>query len=267
MNRIDQKFKELRKKRQKAFIAFVTAGDPALRITEELVLSFERNGVDIVELGVPFSDPLADGATIQASSQRALQNAVNIPRILNTVKRIRQQSQIPIALMTYYNPVYHYGEQKFVQDAKRSGVDGIIIPDLPPEEAEGIIRHSKRNDMATIFFLAPTSTRQRVRRIVKQSTGFIYYVALTGVTGARKGFDRSNAAKIRSFREFTTKPICVGFGVSTPVQVKAAAKVADGVIVGSAIVDRINRNAGKRDCVTNVSGFVRTLARALKVRE
>lgn len=267
MNRIDQKFKELKKKRQKAFIAFVTAGDPSLRSTEELVLSFERNGVDIVELGVPFSDPLADGTTIQASSQRALQKAVNIPKILNTVKRIRQKSQIPIALMTYYNPVYHYGEDKFILDAKRSGVDGIIIPDLPPEEAGGIIRYAKCGGLSTVFFLAPTSTPRRVRHIVRQSTGFIYYVALTGVTGARKGLDKSNLSKIRLARKLTAKPICVGFGVSTPAQVRAAAKVADGVIVGSAIVDRISRNAGKRDMVKSASRFVRTLARTLKVKE
>ena len=241
----------------------MTAGDPSLQATEALVLSFARNGVDIVELGVPFSDPLADGTTIQASSQRALQSAVNIPKILNAVKRIRTESQIPIALMTYYNPVYHYGEQKFVQDAKRSGVDGILIPDLPPEEASGIIRHARRNGISIIFFLAPTSTQQRVRRIVRQSTGFVYYVSLTGVTGAHKGFDKRNSDKIRSARKITAKPICVGFGVSTPAQVRAAAKIADGVIVGSAIVDQINKNAGKRNLVRNTSRFVRALAKGL----
>jgi tryptophan synthase alpha chain len=264
MNRIDQKFRELKSRKKKAFIAFVTAGDPALRITEELVLAFEHNGVDIIELGIPFSDPLADGATIQASSHRALARAVNIPKILNTVRRIRQRSQIPIALMTYYNPVYHYGDQKFVRDAKQSGVDGIIIPDLPPEEANGMIRYARRNEVAMVFFLAPTTTPRRMKRVVKQSTGFVYFVSMTGVTGAQQGFDKDNAVKIRSAQKITTKPICVGFGVSTPAQVRSLAKIADGVIVGSAIVDQIHKNAGKRNLVQKVARYVRTLAKGLK---
>lgn len=263
MNRIDQKFRELRNERKKAFIAFVTAGDPDLKTTEKLVLAFERAGIDIIELGVPFSDPLADGPTIQASSQRALKKGVNLERILKAVSRIRQKSQIPIALMTYYNPVFHYGEERFARDAQRCGVDGMIIPDLPPEESGVLIRSAMARDLSTVFFLAPTTTPQRMKRIVKASTGFIYYVSLTGVTGARKGFSKDNRKRIRFARRFTGKPVCVGFGVSTPSQVKSAAKIADGVIVGSAIIRQIEKNSGKKDMVKNVVRFVRALSRGL----
>jgi len=264
MNRIDKKFNELRKRRKKAFIAFVTAGDPSLKITEELVYSFERNGVDIIELGVPFSDPLADGPTIQASSQRSLKNGTNLHKILNTVKRIRQRSQVPIALMTYYNPIFHYGESKFIKDAQKYGVDGVIIPDLPPEEATSFIKSAKARRLATSFFLAPTTTRQRMKKIVKAATGFVYYVSLTGVTGARKPFSAKNMANIRSAKRMTKKPICVGFGISTPTQVRSVAKICDGVIVGSAIVKQIEKNRGKANLVKNVSRFVWVLARGLK---
>ncbi len=263
MNRIDQKFRELRRKKKKAFIPFITSGDPNLKTTEELVLSFEQAGADIVELGVPFSDPLADGPTIQASSQRALKKGVSLEKILNTVSRIRQRSQVPIALMTYYNPILKYGEDKFVRHAKKCGVDGLIIPDLPPEEAKGLIRAAKKQDISTIFFLAPTTTLQRMKRIVKASTGFIYYVSMTGVTGSNKKFAKENVEKIRAARRLTKKPICIGFGVSTPTQVKTVAKTADGVIVGSAIVKQIQKNKGKKDLVKNVTRFVWTLTRGL----
>ena len=264
MNRIDQKFKDLKKGKKKAFIAFITAGDPSLRQTEELVLSFERNGVDIVELGVPFSDPLADGPTIQASSQRAIQKGTNLKKILNTVKRIRSRSQIPIALMTYYNPIFHYGEVQFIRDAKKYGVDGVIVPDLPPEEAIKFRSAAKTQNLSTVFFLAPTTTRQRMRKIVKAATGFVYYVSSTGVTGAHKAFSGKNTANIRLAKRMTKKPICIGFGISTPSQVRLVAKMADGVIVGSAIVNQIEKNRGKRNLVNNVSRFVWTLTKGLK---
>ena len=263
MNRIDRTFKELKRKRKKALIPFVTAGDPNLKITEELVLSFEQAGADIIEIGVPFSDPLADGPTIQASSQRALKKGVTLEKILTTVSRIRQKSQVPIALMTYYNPVFHYGEDKFIRNAKKHGVDGIIIPDLPPEEAQVLIKSAKSHDMATVFFLAPTTTKQRMKQIVKASTGFVYYVSITGVTGTNKKFAQENAAKIQLAKRLTNKPICIGFGVSTPAQAKSVSKIADGVIVGSAIVKQINKNKGKKNLVKNVTRFVWTLARGL----
>ncbi len=261
MNRIDQTFERLKKVRQKAFIAFLTAGDPSLKVTEELVVSFEQVGVDIVEIGVPFSDPLADGPTIQAASQRALNNHVTLAKILQLVKRIRTRSQIPLALMTYYNPIFHFGEEKFLKAAKAAGVDGVIVPDLPPEEAKSFIQMSKRQKISTIFFLAPTTTKERMKKIVQASTGFIYYVSVTGVTGARQNLPIEIARDVKTAKKFTKKPICVGFGVSTPEQVKSLGRVADGVIVGSAIIKEILRQKGKSGLVNNVSRFVQRLVK------
>lgn len=262
MNRVDQKFKELRKRKKKAFIAFITAGDPNLNATEKLALAFERAGVDIIELGVPFSDPLADGPTIQAASQRALKKHVNLGAILKAVARIRRRSQVPIALMTYYNPVFHYGEKKFAAAAKRSGVDALIVPDLPPEEAHPLMKAARRNGLAVVFFLAPTTRRARMKRIVAASTGFIYYVSLAGVTGARRKLPADVLAHVRSAKRSTKKPVCVGFGVSTPAQVKAIARVADGVIVGSAIINQIRKHAGSPRLAARVAGFLKPLVKA-----
>lgn len=264
MNRIDQKFIELRNQKKKAFIAFITAGDPNLRVTEELVLAFEQSGVDIVELGVPFSDPMADGPTIQASSERALKKHVNLHQILTTVQKIRQKSQIPIALMTYYNPIFHFGEERFMEYCARVGVDGVIIPDLPPEEAKSLMTFAKRKKISTVFFLAPTTRAHRMKKIINAATGFIYYVSLTGVTGAKKEISSSVLKHIALAKKMTKKPICVGFGVSTAEQVKIFGRVADGVIVGSAIVCEIYKNAGKRDLVDRVAKFVKTLTKSGK---
>lgn len=258
-NRIDKKFAELKKKKGKAFIAFVTAGDPSLKTTEDLVVSLERDGVDIIELGVPFSDPLADGPTIQTASQRALKKGVTLRKILDAVSRIRKRSQIPIALMTYYNPVFYYGEARFLKDAKEKGVDGLIVPDLPPEEAQNFIKAAKERNISTIFFLSPTTTKKRMEKIVRVASGFIYYVSLTGVTGARKRLEQDLIANVKRAKRLTKKPICVGFGISNPKQVAAILKVADGAIVGSAIIKEIEKNIGKKDIVKNVSCLVRKL--------
>ena len=259
MNRIDLKFNQLRKLGKKAFIAFISAGDPSLKATEQLVLAFEHSGVDIVELGVPFSDPLADGPTIQASSQRALAHGVNLDKILETVKRIRKKSELPIALMSYYNPIFHQGEASFISKAKKCGVDALIIPDLPPEEAGDLIRAAKKEKISTVFFIAPTTTRRRMERIIQYSSGFIYYVSLTGVTGIRAQLPKNVVAQIKLAKKLTRKPVCVGFGISNKEQVRALGKVADGVIVGSAIVKEIERSKGKRDLVKRVSNFVKNL--------
>lgn len=261
MNRIEQKFQQLRRKNKKAFIAFITAGDPMLKTTEELVFEFERIGVDIVELGVPFSDPMADGPTIQAASQRALEAGVTVKKILQAVKSIRGKSQIPIVLMTYYNPVFHFGLEGFFRAAGQDGVDGIIVPDLPCEEAESLMKAARKNRVATIFFLSPTTTKERKKNIIRDSSGFIYYLSLTGVTGVRQGLPKDLLFHIRQAKRHTKKPICVGFGISTPAQVKSVARVADGVIVGSAIVNKIQKNLGKRSLVKNVSRFVLRLKR------
>jgi len=262
-NRIENKFKELRARGKKAFITFITAGDPSLKITEALAVAFEQAGVDILELGVPFSDPLADGPTIQAASQRALHKKVTLEKILDTVKKIRSQTHLPIALMTYYNPVLHFGEERFIRQAREAGVDGVIVPDLPPEEAGNWIKIARRNNLSTIFFLSPTTTSKRLKRIVQVSSGFIYYVSIAGVTGARKDLPVEIRDKIRLAKRHTKTPICVGFGVSTAAQVKSLAQMADGVIVGSAIVNEIQKNSGKKDLVKNVARFVSRLSGTL----
>ena len=262
-NRIERKFHLLKTQNKKAFIAFITAGDPTLKITEELVLAFETVGVDIVELGVPFSDPLADGPTIQAASERALKNKVTLAKVLDTVEHIRKGSQIPIALMTYYNPIFSFGEEKLIERARKAGVDGLIVPDLPPEEAVSLIQRAGKADISTVFFLSPTTTIERIKTITEASTGFIYYVSLTGVTGARKKLPSSIFQNVKTARQFTAKPICVGFGIASVPQVKSIAAIADGVIVGSAIIEEIAKNAGRRDLVENAAQFVSKLTKGL----
>lgn len=258
-NRIDKKFSELKQQGTSAFIAFITAGDPDLKTTVDLVLAFEKAGVDIVELGVPFSDPLADGPTIQAASERALKNGITLPKIFEAVKEIRKTSNIPLALMTYYNPIFHFGEKHFVQMAKSVGVDGVIVPDLPPQEARDLIALSRKADISTVFFLSPTTTDDRIKKIAQSATGFIYYVSLTGVTGTAQGLPKDILARIKKAKAMTTKPVCVGFGVSTRAEVMAISAVADGVIVGSAIVKEIEKHRGQKDLVAKVTQFVKSL--------
>jgi len=246
INRIEQRFNILRANGKKAFITFITAGDPCLNVTEKLVLGMESHGVDIVELGVPFSDPTADGPRIQASSMRSLKAATTLPKILSLVKKIRKKSNIPLVLMTYYNPVYVYGVKRFVKDAACAGVDGVIVPDLPPEEGGELIKASKKFNLANIFLLAPTSTKDRIKKVIRKGSGFIYYVSLTGVTGERNALPADLCKKIREIKSLTKKPVAVGFGVSRPSQVKSILKKADGVIVGSALVGIIEKNSNHK---------------------
>ena len=264
MNRITKKFSQLRKNKQKAFIAYITAGDPNLSTTEKLVYALEEAGVDMIELGVAFSDPIAEGPIIQAASQRALKNHTNLKDVLALVARVRRRSQIPIAFMTYYNLIFHFGDAAFVAAAVKAGVDGVIIPDLPPEEASDLRKAAQKQNFSTVFFMAPTTTDERLKKVVKASTGFLYYVSLTGVTGVRTELSQTIGSDVKRARRLTDKPVCVGFGISTPEHVRSVGKVADGVIVGSAIVKEIQKNAGKKDIVKNVSNYVRTLVSALR---
>ncbi len=261
INRVDQKFKDLKKQKKKAFIAFVTAGDPDLKTTENLVYALEQSGADIIELGVPFSDPLADGPTIQEASYRALKNKVTIPKILDLVKRIRKTSQVPICLMTYYNPVFYFGEKKFVQEASKAGVDGVIIPDLPPEEAEVLIGQARKNNFSTIFFLSPTTKNERIKVIEKASSGFIYYVSIAGVTGMRQALPKNLKENLKIIKRIVKKPLCVGFGISSANQAKDISKYCDGVIVGSAIIKQIVKNKGKANLISNIKRFVKGLSK------
>jgi tryptophan synthase alpha chain len=239
---IKKTFKRLKDKGKKVFIPYIMAGDPSLEKTKDIVLLFEECGADIVELGVPFSDPLADGPTIQRASERALKNGVTLRKVLLFVKDLRQLTQIPIALMTYFNPVFKYGVENFIKDSKVAGVDGVIIPDLPPDEAGDFINLSRSMGLDTIFLLAPTSTSERIKKVTKASKGFIYYVSITGITGANLLLDGSMEMLIAKIRKYTNRPIAVGFGVSTPLEASAVARLSDGVIIGSAIVKKIKES-------------------------
>jgi len=259
MNRIDKKFSQLKKKGKQAFIAFITAGYPDLATTARLFGELEQGGVDIIELGVPFSDPLADGPVIQAASEYSLKKGTNLPRILELVKKLRKSTSLPICLMTYYNPVFCFGDKYFVDKAKASGVDGVIIPDLPPEEAREFIRYANKKGLANICFLSPTSSNARIKTITKVARGFIYYVSLTGVTGGRKTMAADLKTNLARIKKVTNKPVCVGFGISNPGQVRQVKRIADGVIIGSAIVEKIRENIGRRNLVRNVGNLVKRL--------
>jgi tryptophan synthase alpha chain len=259
MNRIELKFRELKKAKKKAFIAFITAGYPDLKITRKLILEFSRIGVDIIELGIPFSDTMADGTVIQESSQKALKNKTTLDKVLRLVKNIRKFTDIPICLMSYYNPIFCYTEKRFIRTASACGVDGVIIPDLPPEEGKNFARQSKKSGLDTIFFVSPTTTKERMRLVFKISTGFVYYVSLTGVTGARSRLAADMKMQVKSVKRRGQKPVCVGFGVSSPKQVKQIQSFCDGVIVGSAIIKKIKENIGKPGLIKKVADFAAKL--------
>lgn len=259
MNRLAKKFQALKRSNKKAFIAFITAGYPNLDITRKLIFELANIGVDIIELGVPFSDPLADGPIIQEASQVALQGEVNLNDILHLVKIVRQDINTPICLMTYYNPVFCFGEEKFARKASEAGVDGVIVPDLPPEEGHSLIKFAAKYNLDTIFFLSPTTTLKRIKFVARVSQGFIYYVSLTGVTGPRKALPPDLINNLKAIKKHTAKPVCVGFGISSARQVKEIYKIADGVIVGSAIVKSIKENIGKADLVKQVAKFTSRL--------
>lgn len=258
MSRIAAKFAELEKKKGKALITFITAGDPNLAVTEELIPVLENAGADILELGVPFSDPMADGPTIQKASERALSAGTTLPKILAMVKSVRRVSGIPIILMGYYNPIFHYGPERFAVEAVAAGVDGILIVDLPPEEAGTFKKAASREGLDVIFLLAPTSDGERVAKVAEYGSGFVYYVSVTGVTGARKNVEASVFEQVKKIRKHVNLPVVVGFGISDPVQAGQVATAADGVVVGSALVKLFEETSGeelKRRLVTLVSAL------------
>lgn len=257
MNKIEKVFQDLKKRGRKAFIPYIMAGDPDLEKTKEAVLLFEKVGADIIELGIPFTDPLADGPVIQRASERALRGGITLTKVLNFTNDLRRLTQIPIVFMSYYNPVFKYGIERFVKDANLSGVDGLIVPDLPPEEAKEVITHARKANLATIFLLAPTSTEERIKKVARASTGFIYYVSITGITGARLEIDESLTDSIKKIRASAGKPVCIGFGVSNPDEASRVSAYADGVIVGSAIVKVLNESPDK------LEDFVRGLRKAI----
>jgi tryptophan synthase alpha chain len=256
MNRIDQKFKDLKKQGKKAFIAFLTAGYPSLAATERLILELGREQADIIEIGVPFSDPIADGPVIQEASQAALKNGVTMEKIFALVKKLRSRTQVPVCLMLYYNIIFSYGEKRFIERASACGIDGVIIPDLPLEESGEFSKYARARGIHTICFISPTSSRERREKIALSAKGFIYYISLTGVTGPRMKLPADLAARVRSIKRMTQTPVCVGFGVSSPAQVKDICRFADGVIVGSALIKMIGACTGRADLVKKIGSYV-----------
>ena len=263
MNRIDQMFQRLRARGEKALIPFITAGDPDLETTKALVLELEERGADLVELGVPFSDPLADGITIQRASQRALQGGASLAKILALLKEVRRASEIPMVVMSYYNPILRFGLWRFAEEAAASGVDGVIVPDLPPEEAGELRRFSEKEGLYTIFLLTPTSTEARIELVISASQGYIYYVSLKGVTGARDRLAFGLREAVERMKARTEKPIVVGFGIGSPEQAREVSRYADGVIVGRAIVAKVEESLGRADLVAKVGEFVAALKAAM----
>jgi len=263
-NRIDSKFQALQESRKTGFIAYITGGDPNLSATLDLALALEKAGVDVLELGVPFSDPLADGATIQAAAGRALASGTTVPSLLETVRKIREQSEIPLVLFTYLNPVYTYGFDRFHADSAAAGVDGLLILDLPPDETALNAELSSAHGLKVIRLIAPTTPPPRIERIAKSADGFIYYVSREGVTGEQASLSASIAEQVAEIRRHTTLPIAVGFGISTPEQAAQVAETADAVVVGSAIVRRIAENADATDLAERIAAFVRPLAAAAR---
>ncbi len=262
MNRIEKVFKGL-KNRRTALVPFVVAGDPDLKTTEALVQKMTEAGADIIELGVPFSDPLADGPTIQAASQRALQNGINLKDIFALAERLKGVTA-PLVLMTYFNPVFQYGLKDFAESCGRSGIDGVIIPDLPPEEAGAWMAEARKMSLDTIFLASPTSPPDRIKLVSRCSQGFIYYVSVTGVTGAREDLPEELESAVRSIKEQSKKRVAVGFGIFTPEQAKKIGLFADGVIVGSAIVKVIEENLRHPELTLKVRDFISSFAKALK---
>jgi tryptophan synthase alpha chain len=265
MSRISQTFEHLQKTHERALIPYVTAGDPDLEMTKRLVREMVRRGADIIEIGVPFSDPLADGPIIQRASQRALQGGTTLRKILQTVSELRHEVDVPLVLMTYYNPVLRYGEEAFVADALDAGVDGIIIPDLPPEEGQGLLELTTDTPLEMIFLAAPTSTSARLALISEASRGFIYYVSRLGTTGVRDHLADDLRIMLEKVRASTSKPIAVGVGVSTPEHVRLVAELADGVVVGSAILKLIEELEDRADRLEHVGDFVAVLKAATRV--
>jgi tryptophan synthase alpha chain len=264
-NRIDQCFAQLRKEKRKAFVAYITAGDPNLATTARLARSFEKAGVDVLELGVPFSDPLADGVVNQLAADRAIKAGTTLSGILRTVQKLRRDGmEMPIVLFTYFNPIHRYGLQRFIKDAIRSGVDGVLNLDLPPEESDLSIKLMEKNGLHSIHLIAPNTPSSRIRSIAQKSRGFIYYVSREGVTGMRKNLAEGISSRIHQIQRNTQVPVVVGFGISSPGQVQKAAEFADGCVVGSAIVQRICELNGKSSLVPQVTRFVSSLVKPLR---
>jgi len=259
MTRIEKKFDELKSQGRKGFIPYITAGDPSLDITFDLILALEKSGADVIELGVPFSDPIADGPVIQRATERALRNGTRLNKILQLCENVRRQSQVPLVLFSYFNPLLNYGLEKLARDAVQCGIDGVLATDLTVEESDVFVRTMRNAGLNTIFLAAPTSSPERIKRIAQTSNGFLYAVSRTGVTGEQRELAGDLKQILQTLRSLTTSPIAVGFGISQPEHVRAVWQEADAAIVGSSIVKEIEQYIGKAELVEKVALFTRWL--------
>jgi len=263
-NRISETFDALCGKGEKALIPYIMAGDPSLADTESLVLALEQAGADLIELGVPFSDPIADGPVIQKAAERALRSGASLRHILATVKTLRAKTQVPLILMTYYNTIMAMGEEAFCEEAVEAGVDGVIVPDMPPEEADTLHRAAQANGPCLIYLLAPTSTSNRKAEVIRRTQGFIYYVSITGITGAKLHGLADIEKNVLALKKKAKKPVAVGFGIATPDDARRMATFADGVIIGSALVKKIAEHHQDPALIQQVSTFIQELKSAIR---
>jgi len=264
MGRISERFHLLRSRGERALMPFVTAGDPDLATTEAIVLALAESGADLIELGVPFSDPIAEGPTIQRASERALRGKTSLRRILGLVQALRPKVELPLLLMGYANPFYAMGEENFASAAAQVGVDGIIVVDLPPEEGATLFAEVEKRGIDPVLLAAPTTTAARREMLAGRTRGFLYYVSLTGVTGARAALAQGIRESVDAVRRLSPIPVCVGFGVSTPEQAREIAEYADGVVVGSALVSRIAGAPSREDAVDTAAKFVAELKAGMR---
>lgn len=264
MNRIVERFEKLKREKQKGFVAYIGAGDPNLEATRQLALAFDRAGVDVLELGVPFSDPLADGVVNQLAAQRGLESGTTPRGVLDNVRNVRSESQIPIVLYVYFNLLHRRGVAEFINDAKAAGVDGLLVLDLPPEESDNYEQLMAAAGLCNIYLIAPTTPESRIEIIAPRARGFIYYVSREGVTGMQSKVSDTIAEMTAKIRAHSQLPIAVGFGISNPEQARAVAQNAEAVVVGSAIVNQIAEHGKSADLVATVGKFVSELVKAAK---
>jgi tryptophan synthase alpha chain len=260
MTRITKKFERLRREDRKAFIPYITAGDPDLTITEALIIALDEAGADVIELGVPFSDPMADGPVIQRASERALKNPIGVADILPVVERVRRKSEVPILLFSYFNPLFQFAREGLGSKLKDAGVDGVLVTDLIPEEAAAFVAQMRKAELDTVFLVAPTSTDERIKLIAENSSGFIYIVARTGVTGMRENMSAEVRSIVERVRLYSTLPVAVGFGISNPEHVREVWSYADGAVVGSRLVLEVETNLGSPGLVESVARLARELS-------
>jgi tryptophan synthase alpha chain len=264
MNRIVERFARLKREGKKGFIVYIGAGDPNLDATRRLALAFDQAGVDVLELGVPFSDPLADGLVNQLAAQRGLESGTTPPKVLATVAAVRQHSQIPIVLYIYFNLIHKVGLERFIKLAAKAGVDGLLALDLPPEESDNYESLMRRAGLCHIYLVAPTTPEDRMELIVKRGAGFIYYISREGVTGMQTSVASNLASQVAKIRAHTNLPVAVGFGISNPKQAKLVASSSDAVVVGSAVVNQIAGHGKSPELVKRVGAFVKSLVSAVK---